>query len=122
MYHFRDKNGLECDAVIHLRDGRYGLAEIELGGYELIYEGAASLLKLAGKIDTERMKAPSFMMVLVGVGTHISGGLRPHCCGLSPEEARSLPRRATGAQVGADLGAGPCLAPAAPGPGVIAAR
>jgi len=70
VYHFRDKNGLECDAVIHLRDGRYGLVEIKLGGDELVDEGSESLLKLAGKIDTERMKAPSFMMVLVGVGTY----------------------------------------------------
>jgi len=70
VYHFRDKNGLECDAVIHLRDGRYGLVEIKLGGDELVDEGSESLLRLAGKIDTERMKAPSFMMVLVGVGTY----------------------------------------------------
>lgn len=70
VYHFRDKNGLECDAVIHLRDGRYGLVEIKLGGDELIDEGAESLHKLAGKIDPERMKAPSFMMVLVGIGTY----------------------------------------------------
>ena len=70
VYHFRDKNGLECDAVIHLRDGRYGLVEIKLGGDELVNEGSESLLRLAGKIDTERMKAPSFMMVLVGVGTY----------------------------------------------------
>lgn len=70
VHHFRDKNGLECDAVIHLRDGRYGLVEIKLGGDELVDEGSESLLRLAGKIDTERMKAPSFMMVLVGVGTY----------------------------------------------------
>ena len=70
VYHFRDKNGLECDAVIHLRDGRYGLVEIKLGGDELIDEGAEALLKLASRIDTERMKAPSFMMVLIGVGTY----------------------------------------------------
>jgi len=70
VYHFRDKNGLECDAVVHLRDGRYGLVEIKLGGDDLIEEGAEALLKLAGKIDLERMKAPSFMMVLIGVGTY----------------------------------------------------
>ncbi len=70
VYHFRDKNGLECDAVIHLRDGRYGLVEVKLGGDELIEQGSEALLKLSGKIDTERMMAPSFMMVLVGVGTY----------------------------------------------------
>ena len=70
VYHFKDKNGLECDAVVHLRDGRYGLVEIKLGGGDLINEDAASLTDLAGKIDTEKMKEPSFMMVLVGVGTY----------------------------------------------------
>jgi len=70
VYHFRDKNGLECDAVVHLRDGRYGLVEIKLGGEDNIEEGAASLKNLAGKIDTEKMKSPSFMMVLIGVGTY----------------------------------------------------
>lgn len=70
VYHFRDKNGLECDAVVHLRDGRYGLVEIKLGGDDLIKEGAKALKDLAGKIDTEKMKEPSFMMVLVGVGTY----------------------------------------------------
>ena len=70
VYHFRDKNGLECDAVVHLRDGRYGLVEIKLGGDDLINDGADALKDLAGKIDTEKMKAPSFMMVLIGVGTY----------------------------------------------------
>ena len=70
VYHYRDKNGLECDAVVHLRDGRYGLVEIKLGGDDLINDGADALKDLAGKIDTEKMKAPSFMMVLIGVGTY----------------------------------------------------
>lgn len=64
IYHFRDKNDLECDAVIHLRNGDYGLIEIKLGGDELIEEGAENLKKLASKIDTDKMKAPSFMLVL----------------------------------------------------------
>ena len=70
VYHFRDKNGLECDAVVHLRDGRYGLVEIKLGGDDLINAGADALIDLESKIDTERMKAPSFKMVLIGVGTY----------------------------------------------------
>lgn len=70
VYHFRDKNGLECDAVVHLRNGCYGLIEIKLGGDELINEGADSLKTLASKIDSSRMKMPSFMMVLVGVGAY----------------------------------------------------
>lgn len=68
VYHFRDKSGLECDAVLHLRNGSYGLIEIKLGGDKLIAEGAKNLKALAAKIDTDRMKAPSFMMILTGVG------------------------------------------------------
>lgn len=70
VYHFRDKNGLECDAVIHLRNGKYGLIEIKLGGDKLIEEGANTLNFLADKIDTTKMKAPSFKMVLTGVGQY----------------------------------------------------
>lgn len=66
IYHYRDKNGLECDAVIHLRNGLYGLIEIKLGGDSLIEEGATNLKKLAEKIDTKTMKKPSFMLVLCG--------------------------------------------------------
>lgn len=68
VYHYRDKNGLECDAVIHLRNGRYGLVEIKLGGEKLIEEGAATLNTLTSIIDTTKMKSPSFRMVLTGVG------------------------------------------------------
>lgn len=70
VYHYRDKNNLECDAVIHLRDGHYGLVEIKLGGSDLIEQGASSLKTLAQKIDTTRMPAPLFLMVLVGVGNY----------------------------------------------------
>ena len=67
VFHYRDKSGLECDAVIHLRNGRYGLIEVKLGGDKLINEGAENLLKLAAKIDSDKMKEPAFMMVLCGV-------------------------------------------------------
>ena len=67
VYHYRDKTGLECDAVIHLRNGSYGLVEVTLGGDQSINEGAESLLKLTSKIDTEKMKKPAFLMVLCGV-------------------------------------------------------
>lgn len=70
VYHYRDHNGLECDTVIHLRNGHYGLIEIKLGGDTLIDEGAQTLKKLAGKIDTTRMHAPSFLMVLTAVGAY----------------------------------------------------
>lgn len=68
MYHYRDKSGLECDAVMHLRGGRYGLIEIKLGGDNRIEEGARTLKTLAEKIDTTKMKSPSFLMVLTAVG------------------------------------------------------
>lgn len=68
VYHYRDKSGLECDAVVHLRNGVYGLVEIKLGGDRLISEGVETLKKLSSNIDTTKMKAPAFKMVLIGVG------------------------------------------------------
>ena len=68
LYHYRDKNGLECDCVIHLRDGRYALVEIKLGGEKLIEEGAKNLQKLKEKINCEKMGLPSFEMVLTATG------------------------------------------------------
>lgn len=68
VYHYRDRSGLECDAVVHLPNGKYGLIEVKIGGKELIDEGAESLKKLASEIDTEKMYAPSFLMVLTGIG------------------------------------------------------
>lgn len=70
VYHYRDSDGLECDAVVHLRNGAYGLVEIKLGGDRLIEEGAKNLQKLHKKIDTERMREPSFMTVLVANGDY----------------------------------------------------
>lgn len=70
VYHYRDKNNLECDAVVHLRNGKYGLVEIKLGGDTLINEGVANLTELAGKINTEKMNSPSFLMVLTAVGDY----------------------------------------------------
>lgn len=70
VFHFRDRTGLECDAVLHLRDGRYGLIEVKLGGNRLIEEGAANLIKLADKIDTTTMSKPSFLMVATGTGEY----------------------------------------------------
>ena len=68
VYHYRDKNGLECDAILHLRNGSYGLVEIKLGGDNLIEDGAANLKKLRDDIDTSHMQAPAFLMVLTGLG------------------------------------------------------
>ena len=70
VYHYRDKDGLECDAVVHLRNGTYGLIEIKLGGDKLIEEGSANLKALSDKIDTDKMKKPAFLMVLTGTGDY----------------------------------------------------
>lgn len=70
VFHFRDKNGLECDAVLHRRNGSYGLIEIKLGGADSIEKGATALKTLSAKIDTDKMNAPSFMMVLTGIGQY----------------------------------------------------
>lgn len=68
VYHYRDKDGQECDAVIHLRNGKYGLIEIKLGGDKLIEEGVKSLKAMKEKIDTSKINEPSFLMVLTGTG------------------------------------------------------
>ena len=70
VYHYRDKNNLECDAVVHLRNGSYGLIEIKIGGTNVINGGATSLKLLSDKIDTTKMKKPSFLMVLTGIGDY----------------------------------------------------
>ncbi len=69
IYHFRNAKGLECDCVVHLRNGDFGLIEIKLGGDVLIEEAAKNLRKLSNLIDTSKMKDPSFAMILVGVGS-----------------------------------------------------
>ena len=68
VYHYKDKSGLECDAVIHMRNGKYGLVEIKLGGERLVEEGVKTLNKLASEIDTKRMRQPSFKMIIVATG------------------------------------------------------
>lgn len=70
VYHYRDKNGLECDAVVHLRNGSYGLVEIKLGGDRLIEKAVANLKKLESILDSDKMKKPAFLMVLTGVGEY----------------------------------------------------
>ena len=66
VYHYRDNLNNECDAVIHLRDGRYALIEVKLGGQTLVEEGAATLRKVLSRIDTDKMGEPSFMAVITG--------------------------------------------------------
>ena len=70
VLHYRDKSGLECDTVIQLRNGSYGIAEIKLGGEKLIAEGVANLKKLNEKFDLTKMKSPSFMAIITGGGDY----------------------------------------------------
>lgn len=70
LYHYRDSSGLECDTVLHRRNGSYALLEVKIGGEDKINEGAASMIELANNIDTDKMPAPSFMAVIVGVGKY----------------------------------------------------
>ena len=65
VYHYRDKSGLEIDAIIQLADGRWGAVEIKMGVGE-IEDAADHLLKLKRAIDVEKMNEPSFLMVLTG--------------------------------------------------------
>lgn len=65
VFHYRDKTGLECDAVVVLRDGRWGAVEIKLGAYEF-ERAAANLSKLQDRIDKDKMNPPSFLMILTG--------------------------------------------------------
>lgn len=70
LYHYRDSNGLECDTVLHRRNGTYALLEVKLGGEEHIEEGASNMKTLADNIDTNRMLPPAFMAVIVGIGKY----------------------------------------------------
>jgi predicted AAA+ superfamily ATPase len=63
VFHYRDKSGLEADAIVHLNDGRWGAVEVKMGTKEI--EKAAENLKiLRDKINLDKMKEPSLLMVL----------------------------------------------------------
>ena len=71
LFYYRDKNGLECDAVVHLPDGKWGAIEIKLGADEETLDKAASnLIKFKEAVDTSSMKEPSFLMILSGISTY----------------------------------------------------
>jgi predicted AAA+ superfamily ATPase len=63
VFHYRDKNGLEADAIIQLRDGRWGAIEVKMGATE-IEKASENLIKLKEKINTDKMREPSFLAVL----------------------------------------------------------
>lgn len=66
--HYRDGNGLECDAVMHLENGKYALIEIKLGGESLINEGSSNLLSLRRKIINDKQHEPEFIMIITATG------------------------------------------------------
>ena len=70
LYHYRDSDGLECDTVLHRRNGSYALLEVKMGGEKLINDAASNMIELASNIDTDKMPAPSFMAVVVAVGQY----------------------------------------------------
>jgi hypothetical protein len=70
VYHYRDKDELECDAIIERRDGSYGLVEIKLGGDYAVSEAQITLNALAKKINTDKVGKPSFRMVLTAIGKY----------------------------------------------------
>ena len=70
LYHYRDSSGLECDIVLHRRNGTYALIEVKLGGEKLIEEGVEALNSLSATIDPTKMPNPSFKMVLTAVGQY----------------------------------------------------
>jgi len=63
VFHYRDKSGLEADAIVHLKDGRWGAVEIKMG-FKEIEKAAENLKILREKINLDKMKEPSFLMVL----------------------------------------------------------
>ena len=68
LYHYRDSSNLEVDAIIHLKNGKWGAIEIKLGGEKLINEGIESLKKLYNKIDYSKFKTPEFLAVITATG------------------------------------------------------
>lgn len=64
--HYRDSSGLECDAVLHLRNGKWASIEIKLGGEKLIKEGAANLNKLKKTVNEDKL---AFQMILTATGS-----------------------------------------------------
>ena len=66
VYHYKYNLDNECDVVIHLRDGRYALLEVKLGGEKLIDEGVKTLKDVLRRIDTDKMGEPAFMAIITG--------------------------------------------------------
>ncbi len=68
VFHYRDSDQLEADAVIEARDGRWIAAEIKLGGERDIEQAAQSLTRLRDKVDTSRTGEPSKLLIITATG------------------------------------------------------
>lgn len=67
VFHYRDNNGLEVDAIVQLTDGRWAAFEVKLGP-AMVEDAAATLTKFAGLIDTSRCGQPAALAVITGTG------------------------------------------------------
>lgn len=65
VFHYRDKSELEADMIVRLRDGRWAAIEVKLGSKQ-IEDAARNLIRLEEKINTDKMRRASFLMVLTG--------------------------------------------------------
>ena len=70
VYDFGDKNGVECDGVVDVGNGKYGLIEVKVGGEKVIEEGGRKVVRLESKMDRDKMKCGCLKMVLSGVGKY----------------------------------------------------
>ncbi|WP_166979782.1 ATP-binding protein [Paramicrobacterium fandaimingii] len=67
VHHYRDSYGSEIDAIITLRDGRWGAVEVKLGGGQML-TGVESLRHAIDQIDTDIVGEPAFRLVVTGTG------------------------------------------------------
>jgi len=67
VYHYRDSNNHEIDAVIELADGTWGACEIKLG-VGAVDDATESLHDAVNQIDTTKAGKPAFLAVITGNG------------------------------------------------------
>ncbi len=67
VFHYHDNTGLEADAIVQCRDGRWGAFEVKLGS-SAIDEAAEGLRRLATRVDTQRHGDPLVLAVITGWG------------------------------------------------------
>ncbi|MGD9887185.1 MAG: ATP-binding protein [Bacilli bacterium] len=63
VFRYKDKTGLEIDAIIQLQDGSWGAIQVKMGSH-LFDDAADKLIKFATKIDIEKMQEPKFLAII----------------------------------------------------------